>query len=196
MVSLPRPPSCLPPNRFAANRRPAAAVELYPTDCYPLAVSVTVQARVVPPGSREYLEAAWELKERIREDESLLKQRRGFFADAYQRSTVHVLLDGPDGDLVGFTAARRDGYILFLAIEPDRRGEGLGERLVARVAEDTNSVSCHARTDNENALEFYEHLGFEKIRKIENYYEDGGAAYYLKLGDTHLLDKLTDFLRR
>lgn len=161
-----------------------------------MVVSVTVQARVVPPGSREYLEAAWELKERIREDEALLKQRRGFFADAYRRSTVHVLLDGPDEELVGFAATRRDGYILFLAIEPDRRGEGLGERLVARVAEDTNSVSCHARTENENALEFYEHLGFEKVRKIENYYEDGGDAYYIKLGDTRLLDRLSDFLRR
>lgn len=171
-------------------------MELYPTGCYHLPVSVTVQARVVPPGSREYLEDAWELKERIREDESLLKQRRGFFTDAYQRSTVHVLLDGRDEDLVGFTAARRDGYILFLAIEPDRRGEGLGERLVARVAEDTNSVSCHARVGNANALEFYQHLGFETVRKIENYYEDGGAAFYLKLGDAHILDTLTDFLRR
>jgi ribosomal protein S18 acetylase RimI-like enzyme len=159
-------------------------------------VSVTVQARVVPPGSREYLEAAWELKERIRKEESLLKQRRGFFADAYQRSTVHVLLDGPDDHLVGFAAARRDGYILFLAIEPDRRGEGLGERLVARVAQDNASISCHARTDNENALEFYGHLGFETVRRIPNYYEDGDDALYLKLGDTHLIDRLSDFLRR
>lgn len=159
-------------------------------------MSVTVQARAVPPGSREYLEAAWELKERIRESESLLKQRRGFFADAYTRSTVHVLLDGPGDDLVGFAAARRDGYILFLAIEPARRGEGHGERLVARVAEDTDSVSCHARTENVNALEFYRHLGFETVRKIENYYEDGGDAFYLKLGDSHLIDRLSDFLRR
>jgi|GEM_PF-86399 len=178
------------------NKQWSRAVELYSATCYSRLVSVTVQARVVAPGSREYLEAAWELKERIREDEALLKQRRGFFADAYQRSTVHVLLDGPDGDLVGFTAARRDGYILFLAIEPERRGEGLGERLVARVAQDANSVSCHARTDNQNALEFYEHLGFDRVRKIENYYEDGGAAFYLKLGDSRLLDKLSDFLRR
>jgi ribosomal protein S18 acetylase RimI-like enzyme len=162
-------------------------------------VSVTVDTLEVGPGNDDYVEQAWDLKERIRRAEGVLKQRKGFFTDAYRRSTVHAVVEsGPDGeDLAGFAAARRDGYILFLAVEPDYRGQGLGEQLVARVADDHSTVTCHARTTNENALRFYEHLGFDVKRRIDNYYEDGGDAYYLKLGDGGGLTKrLSEFVRR
>lgn len=159
-------------------------------------VSVTVEKRIVPRGDDEYLQAAWNLKEEIREREDLLKQRWRFFSDAYRRATVHAFVTGVD-DLVGFAAARRDGYILFLAVSPDHRGEGYGERLVASVAEEADTVSCHARASNQNALEFYKHLGFEVERSIDNYYEDGGAAHYLRLGDSgKLRDRLSEFFRR
>ena len=160
-----------------------------------MVVSVNVDSRIVGPGSDEFVEDAWRLKERIRSDEGVLKQRRDFFTDAYRRSTVHCYLE--DGRLIGFAAVRRDGYVLFLAVDPDWRGEGIGKRLIAHVADDHRSVTCHARTTNENALRFYEHLGFEIKRRIDNYYEDGGDAYYLKLGpDTGLTDRLSDLMRR
>ena len=161
-------------------------------------MSVNVEKRVVEPGDDVYLEDAWDLKERIRRREGVLKQRRGFFTDAHRRSTVYLYRD-PDADgLIGFAAARRDGYILFLAVAPEYRGEGFGERLVAQVAENHRRVTCHARTTNENALAFYEHLGFEIVRRIDNYYEDRGDAYYLRLGDEKtggLLDRLSGFVR-
>ncbi|MFB6267471.1 MAG: GNAT family N-acetyltransferase [Halodesulfurarchaeum sp.] len=158
-------------------------------------MSVTVEKEIIGPGEDDYLQEAWELKERIREDEDLLKQRWGFFADAYRRATVHVFLDGET--LIGFAAARRDGYLLFLGVEPAYRGEGFGERLVASVAEEKGNVSCHARVSNENAVEFYEHLGFTVVRRIDNYYEDGADAYYLRLGDEErLMDRISEFLRR
>ena len=158
-------------------------------------MSVTVETEVVPPGEDDYLQVAWELKEQIRKEEGLLKQRWGFFADAYRRATVHAYFDGDT--LVGFAAARRDGYILFLGIHPDYRGEGFGERLVGSVAEDVGKVSCHARVSNQNALDFYEHLGFTVVRQIDNYYEDGADAYYLRLGDEdRLLERLSEILRR
>ena len=160
-------------------------------------MSVNVDTREAGPGNDEFLEDAWELKESIRRSEGVLKQRRGFFADAYRRSTVHLALAGDQQSLAGFAAVRRDGYILFLAVDPDYRGEGFGERLVALVAEDHASITCHARTTNENALRFYEHLGFEVKRRIDNYYEDGGDAYYLKLGtENGLAKRLSEFVRR
>lgn len=156
-------------------------------------MSTTLERRVVPPGEDDYLEAAWRLKETIREEEDLLKQRRDFFADAYRKATVHVFL--ADEELAGFAAARGDGYILFLGIHPDYRGEGLGERLIATIAEDANGVSCHARVTNRNALAFYHHLGFETVRRIEDYYEDDVDAYYLRLGDDdRLLDRIADLI--
>ena len=162
-------------------------------------MSVNVDFEIARPGDESYVDEAWGLKERIRADEDVLKQRRGFFVDAYRRSTVHLLVTGEDGDdqrLMGFAAVRRDGYILFLAVAPEFRGEGVGKRLVSQVADEHDSVTCHARASNENALGFYKHLGFEVERRIGNYYEDGGDAFYLKLGgDGGITKKLSDFMR-
>ncbi len=136
------------------------------------------------PGHDDYVEVAWDLKESIRQGDGVLRQRRGFFEDAFRRSTVYLYLDRSQEDrLIGFAAVRRDGYILFLAVDDDYRGQGLGKRLVANVAEEHSTVTCHARTTNRDALRFYKHLGFEVKRRIDSYYEDGGDAYYLTLGE-------------
>ncbi|ELY48181.1 GNAT family N-acetyltransferase [Natronorubrum sulfidifaciens] len=158
-------------------------------------MSVNIDSRVVTPGSDDLVEDAWHLKQEINRQEGVLKQRYDFFTDAYRRSKVHCYIR--EGELIGFAAVRRDGYILFLAVSPDFRGEGVGKQLVARVAEDHDTITCHARTTNENALQFYEHLGFEIKRRIDGYYEDNGDAYYLKLGsDVGIADKISDLMRR
>jgi ribosomal protein S18 acetylase RimI-like enzyme len=158
-------------------------------------VSVTVEKRVDGPGAADYADQVWQLKEQIRRSEGVLKQRKQFFMDAYRRATTHLLY--LDDDLVGFATTRRDGYILFLAVAPDRRGEGFGRRLVAEVASEHRTVTCHARVTNERALSFYESVGFEIRRRVENYYEDNGDAYYLRLGpDERLRDRLSELLRR
>jgi ribosomal-protein-alanine N-acetyltransferase len=158
-------------------------------------VSATVETRIDRPGDATHAEAAWELKERIRRQEGVLKQRRSFFVDAYRRASCKLLYE--DGILAGFVSVRRDGYILFLAVSPDFRGSGYGERLVGEVARDHDSVTCHARSTNENALAFYQHIGFDVVRRIDNYYEDGGDAYYLRLGESKSIsERLSEFMRR
>lgn len=161
-----------------------------------MAVSVTIEIREFGSGDDEFVEEAWALKERIRREEGVLKQRRGFFTEAYRRSKVYALVDPgyEDETLAGFASARRDGYILFLAIAREYRGEGFGRQLVAAVADDHNSVTCHARASNDPALDFYKHLGFEIERLVENYYEDRGDAYYLRLGDGGLASKISRFV--
>ncbi|PSQ42907.1 GNAT family N-acetyltransferase [Halobacteriales archaeon SW_7_68_16] len=157
-------------------------------------MSVELELRVVSPGNDEYVDVAWRLKERIRRRDGVLKQRKGFFTDAYRRAQVHAYFI--DDRLVGFASTRRDGYLLFLAVAHDFRGEGLGKRLIAQVADEHHAVTCHARTTNADALAFYDHLGFEIERRITGYYEDGGDAYYLKLGETRsLVDRLSEFVR-
>ncbi|QSG06862.1 GNAT family N-acetyltransferase [Halapricum desulfuricans] len=161
-------------------------------------MSINVDTRVVDRGSDEYVGEAWELKERIRRSEGVLRQRRRFFENAYRRSKVYVYLNrARERKLIGFAAVRRDGYVLFLAVDEQYRGEGFGKRLVARVAEDYDAVTCHARTTNDEAISFYQHVGFEIQRRIDDYYEDGGDAYYLKLGeDGSIADRLSRLLGR
>lgn len=158
-------------------------------------MSVNVDLRVVGPGDDTHVRTAWRLKEEIRTREGVLKQRRGFFTDAYRRSSVHLLFI--DDRLVGFAATRRDGYLLFLAVDPEYRGQGFGARLVELVADEHKTVTCHARTTNEEALSFYEHLDFEIVRRIGDYYEDGGDSFYLKRGNTDsIAGRLSEFLHR
>jgi len=180
----------------ATVRARVRAVELYSTHPYLAIVSVTVDLRAIETGDDAFVEDAWALKERIRREEGVLKQRRGFFTDAYRKAKVYALVEPSydDESLVGFAATRKDGYILFLAVSPEYRGEGFGRRLVAAVAQEHSSVTCHARATNDRALSFYEHLGFEIERRIESYYEDHGDAYYLRLGDGGLASKLSRFV--
>jgi ribosomal protein S18 acetylase RimI-like enzyme len=146
-------------------------------------VSVNIRRLEVSPGSDDYVEDAWRLKERIRQRDGVLRQRKNFFSNAYRRSRVYLYVDQSKSRLIGFATVRRDGYLLFLAVDNEYRGQGFGKRLVANVAEEFGKVTCHARSTNRNALDFYRSLGFEVQRRIENYYEDGGDAYYLQLGD-------------
>jgi ribosomal protein S18 acetylase RimI-like enzyme len=160
-------------------------------------VSVNVQRHVVGPGSDDHVDPAWQLKEQIRQNEGVLRQRRNFFENAYRRSTVYLYADRANDRLVGFAAVRRDGYILFLAVAAEYRGQGFGKRLVANVADEHGSVTCHARTTNREALDFYRSLGFRVKRRIDNYYEDGGDAFYLKLGeDDGIRERLANLLSR
>lgn len=154
-------------------------------------MSSTVETHFDAPGEEAYLDDAWTLKERIREEEGILKQQWHFFSNSYRTAAVYVLQ--LCDDLVGFCAARSDGYILFLAVAPEHRGRGFGRRLVEHVATDYETVTCHARASNEAALGFYESIGFEITRRIENYYADGGDAYHLRLGAGGLTDRIADF---
>lgn len=173
------------------------AQELIYTIHYVAVVSVNIQRLEVGPGNDDYVERAWQLKERIRHSEGVLRQRKNFFSSAYRRSTVYLYVDRTNDRLIGFAAVRRDGYILFLAVDERYRGQGFGKRLVASVAEEHGSITCHARTTNREALDFYQSLGFEVKRRIDGYYEDGGDAYYLQLGETEgIREKLASILGR
>ncbi len=160
-------------------------------------MSVNIRRLEVAPGNDEYVEEAWQLKERIRREDGVLRQRKTFFSNAYRRSRVYLYVDEMESRLIGFATVRRDGYLLFLAVAEEYRGQGFGKRLIACIADEFGSVTCHARTTNRNALGFYRKLGFQVNRRVNNYYEDGGDAYYMQLGeDDSIREKLANILRR
>ena len=147
-----------------------------------------------PTDDTTHLDDVWEVKQAIRRDEGFLQQTWDFFSSSYERNTAHVFLD-EDG-VVGFSVVRGDGYVLFLAVSPGRRGEGVGRRLVEKAAEDHNELTCHTRSSNSNAVEFYRHLGFEVERTVGNYYQDGETAVYLSRDrKTSLTSRITDAIK-
>ena len=146
-------------------------------------MSVTVESTIVLPGDDAYLEQAWELKELIRRQSGVLKQRRRFFVTAYRQARSHIVFEPDTDQLIGFACTREGGYLLFLAIAPRYQGNGFGRELVSAVASEHDVLTCHARVSNEKALAFYDTMGFEIVRRVNRYYEDGGDAYYLRLGE-------------
>lgn len=146
------------------------------------------------PGDSSYIDEAWDLKERIRRDEGYLCQTWDFFSRAYTKNTTHLYLNE---EVNAFTTVRSDGYVLFLAVAPEHRQEGLGRTLIRHIEEDHDHVACHARESNQNAIDFYRHMGFEVDRHIESYYQNGDSAYYLTKNnpsDTSFTSKLTDVI--
>lgn len=163
-----------------------------------------------PPKDSKDLEEVWKIKERIKKEEGLLRQNRGFFSRSYTRNKGflckdigHIIQNKQKsknnneiikGKLVGFETVRKDGYILFLGVSPDYRGLGIGRKLIEKAKKEHKSLSCHARTSNEKAIGFYKHLGFEIKKKIENYYQNGESAYYLVNGNKNIKQKLKNLV--
>jgi len=99
-------------------------------------VSVTVDTRLIDTGDDAFVDEAWELKERIRREEDVLKQRHGFFTDAYRRSKVHLLVepryDGEKEDVPVPSDGREPREVLLVAVDDDdadvRATVGVGEK--------------------------------------------------------------------
>mmetsp|Transcript_4341 Transcript_4341/g.6627 ORF Transcript_4341/g.6627 Transcript_4341/m.6627 type:complete len:162 (-) Transcript_4341:198-683(-) len=88
-------------------------------------------------------------------------------------------------------------YIMTLGVLPAYRGRKVGQKLVQSVLDhgesgeckckgsDKNSVNgimLHVQISNDDAINFYEKLGFEKGEMVENYYKriDPPHCYVLK----------------
>eukprot|EP00933_Yihiella_yeosuensis_P005121 TRINITY_DN109572_c0_g1_i1.p1 TRINITY_DN109572_c0_g1~~TRINITY_DN109572_c0_g1_i1.p1 ORF type:complete len:288 (-),score=36.73 TRINITY_DN109572_c0_g1_i1:789-1652(-) len=114
--------------------------------------------------------------------------------DAEEHTFVYVAEDRKTSAIVGYCAWAFEGdpdrsrgdssliHIISLAVDPDRRGQRIGEKLMNFVA-DTGQVkfplaSCemlHVRTENYPAHRLYERLGFTCVRPVLQYYSDGDA---------------------
>lgn len=96
-------------------------------------------------------------------------------------------------EIVGYVVAdvtpnygRDIGHVKDLAVRPDARGVGLGRRLLSqairRMASDgATLVKLEVREQNEAALALYRDEGFELLRRVPGYYEDGETALVMVL---------------
>ncbi|WP_121822025.1 GNAT family N-acetyltransferase [Halostella salina] len=94
-------------------------------------------------------------------------------------------------DVVGFVVAdlvpnhgEGLGHVKDLAVHPERRGGGVGESLLATAlgtlsAHDAATVKLEVRESNEAARSLYEKFGFQPLRRVPRYYDNGEDALIL-----------------
>jgi ribosomal-protein-alanine N-acetyltransferase len=93
------------------------------------------------------------------------------------RETNVALMDQPDG-VLGFGImhyAERSAHLALLAVDPAQRRRGIAARLVAWLEKcaDTAGIErirVEARSDNPEALAFYQKLGYVQIDRLARYY--------------------------
>lgn len=99
-----------------------------------------------------------------------------------------VARDVDHNRIVGFALADRDapceGHLLALAVDSERRGQGLGGALLERVrhqmrTEGALRLSLDVRADNQDAMAFYRRHGFAPEGLQPDAYPDGEGAVHL-----------------
>jgi ribosomal-protein-alanine N-acetyltransferase len=120
------------------------------------------------------------------------------FSQPWPYAAFERLLDAPgflvaedDDEVVGYVVADtlRDhgapvGHVKDIAVEPDRRGEGIGRTLLSQAlmrlfVEGADRVKLEVREGNRAAQSLYEGFDFEVHHVVSNYYDDGEDAYVM-----------------
>lgn len=103
--------------------------------------------------------------------------------------TVVYLVGELDGRVVGHAVASMAGDIAELqriAVDPGHRRAGIASQLLDAVVEaarrtEAERLLLEVRTDNREALAFYDRHGFAEIDRRPRYYSDGATAVVLLL---------------
>ena len=98
--------------------------------------------------------------------------------------TFLVARDVPTNQVVGFAVAQADeaeGHLLALAVDAQRRGQGIGRALLADVREHMRRqgamrLTLDVRWDDPSARTFYARQGFAPAGIKEGVYSDGADA--------------------
>lgn len=97
-------------------------------------------------------------------------------------------------DVVGYVGlwfVIDEAHISTLAVHPDYRGEGIGERLLQHAldyafGQGAATVTLEVRVSNRPALSLYYKYGFEVVGKRRGYYRDNSEdAYIMALNILH-----------
>lgn len=73
--------------------------------------------------------------------------------------------------------------IYSIATVPQFRGTGVGKKLMESIISQVKNISyisLEVRKDNTSAIKLYEKYGFQTVREIREYYDDGCSALKMK----------------
>jgi len=109
----------------------------------------------------------------------------GYFAHPKQSLFLTATLDGSVAGYVIAVHGRTRAEVDSIAVAPRRRGRGVAGALLRRVIyllrkRGFNTVSLNVRIENKPAIKLYRKLGFQRVRRINEYYEDGAPAWRMR----------------
>lgn len=112
---------------------------------------------------------------------------RRAFRHAIASPTILALAAGPSDSLAGYVLVQvrrnsRLGRLTSIAVAPDAAGRGLGRTMLAAAETAARETGCdrlrlEVRADNEPARRLYERAGYGRFATVDDYYEDGTAAW-------------------
>jgi [ribosomal protein S18]-alanine N-acetyltransferase len=114
---------------------------------------------------------------------------REIFVDYLQQSAKSVfLVAATDRRVIGYALAfhsRTRAEIHSIAIAPAHRGRGVAVLLLRRIIallrrRGFATVSLNVRLENKAAIRLYRKLGFQRLRRVNGYYEDGAPAWRMR----------------
>jgi len=98
------------------------------------------------------------------------------------------LVSEVEGRIVGYIFARVEygniGHIITIAVDPEYRRMGIGEKLMRAVLNILKELGCvsvylEVRVSNKPAINLYKKLGFVVKRRVPRYYKDGEDAFLM-----------------
>lgn len=110
-----------------------------------------------------------------------------YFSVPWSEESLRQELDNPlslwltaveDGTVIGYIGAQTvlgEADMMNLAVKPDFRRCGIGERLVSELIErlkeiGANCLLLEVRSSNQSAIALYEKMGFSQVGRRKNYY--------------------------
>lgn len=102
-----------------------------------------------------------------------------FYHDFAKNTRAHFFVAEKNGEIVGYVGiwtVVNNVHITTIAVEPNRRREGIATALIERVIEEyaneRQTITLEVRPSNEAAIGLYKNLGFVETGRRKNYYSD------------------------
>ncbi len=135
---------------------------------------------------REQLERIMEIERAVFPEESY---DREMFLDLHRKCGQLFFVARWGHEIAGYATSsleRGGAEIVSIAVDPRLRRHGIGRALMrqtlrALTAAGAESASLAVRESNGAAIAFYDSFGFERVRRVPDYYHDGEAAVRMRL---------------
>lgn len=104
-----------------------------------------------------------------------------------QNPQAHFLVAEADGKTAGYIGVQEicgEGYVTNVAVLPEYRRKGIGERLLREAVRGARERGCdflslEVRVGNDPAIRLYEKLGFRVQGRRKNFYRDPAEDAYI-----------------